>query len=382
VSHARAVPAPAAGRPRLLLVTPDYPPAHGGIQTTAHRIAAGIAGFDIRVVAATVPGARAFDAEQAVRVTRAPGDRRLRAGRNVALNALALAQALRFRPDATLSLHLVASPAAAAIRRATGARTVQYFHAKEIPAKARLAAFAAARADVAIAVSAYTEGLLRATGVSPAAMRRVSPGVDLPSDPRPLPADRPTFVTVARLEDRYKGHDVLVRALAVLRERVPDVRWAVIGEGPLRGELEELARSHGVAGAVRFLGALGDRERDEWLRRSSLLAMPSRLPGAGRAGEGFGIVYTEAGAYGKPVVAGNVGGALDAVADGETGLLVDPTDETAVAGAIARLLLDDALARRLGEAGARRAREQSWPLVVRRLEGILLEALDRRGRSR
>ena len=111
---------------------------------------------------------------------------------------------------------------------------------------------------------------------------------------------------------------------------------------------------------MRFLGAVSDAERDTWLRRADLLAMPSRLPGAGRAGEGFGIVYLEAGAYGKPVVAGNVGGALDAVRDGETGLLVDPADAHAVAEAIARLLLDPDLARRLG-AGGRTARAQALP---------------------
>jgi phosphatidylinositol alpha-1,6-mannosyltransferase len=379
---ARAAGAAAAGaRPRLLLITPDYPPAHGGIQTTAHRVATGVTAMDTRVVALACPGAEAFDRGasrgETVAVRRAPSDPRLRGARNVALNAVAMMDALRFRPDVTLSLHLVASPAAAAIRRALGARTVQYFHAKEIPAKARLAAFAAAHADVVVAVSAYTEGLIRATGAPVAEMRRVSPGVDLPADPRPLPAERPTFVTVARLEDRYKGHDVLMRALALIRKRVPDVQWAVIGDGPLRAKLEELARAQGVADSVSFLGALSDAERDTWLRRADLLAMPSRLPGAGLAGEGFGIVYMEAAAYGKPVVAGNVGGAVDAVLDGQTGLLVDPADPRAVSDAIATLLLDSDLAQRLGRAGAQRAQQLAWPLVVGRLQEMLLEQTDR-----
>jgi phosphatidyl-myo-inositol dimannoside synthase len=362
---------------RLLLITPDFPPAQGGIQTTAHRLATGIERFDTRVVTLSRAGARQYDAPQPTSVLRAPGGSRPGGARLLALNAVALVDAMAHRPDVVLSLHLVASPAAAAIRQALGARTVQYFHAKEIPAKARLAAFAAAQADVVVAVSAYTEGLVRATGARVAEMRRVSPGVDLPADPRPLPAERPTFVTVARLEDRYKGHDVLVHALALIRERVPDVQWVVIGDGPLRGELEALARAHGVADSVRFLGALSDAERDTWLRRADLLAMPSRLPGAGRAGEGFGIVYMEAAAYGKPVVAGNVGGALDAVLDGQTGLLVDPDDPRAVSEAIAMLLLDSDLAQRLGRAGAQRAREFAWPLVVGRLQEVLLEQADR-----
>jgi phosphatidyl-myo-inositol dimannoside synthase len=361
--------------PRLLLVSPDYPPAHGGIQLLAHRLANSIEGFDTRVVALDCPGARSFDAGGEVRVRRVRSDRRLRGARNLPLNLATLAQALGFRPDVTLSMHLVASPAASAIRRLQGARTVQYFHAREIEDKPRLAAFAAQQADAVIAVSSCTAQLVAATGAQPARTRLIPPGVDLPADTRPLPAERPTLVTVARLEHRYKGHDVLVRALALVRERVPGVEWVVIGDGPLRGELEALARSCGVADGVRFLGPLPDAERDTWLRRADVFAMPSRVPDGGTAGEGFGIVYMEAAAHGKPVVAGNVGGAVDAVLDGETGLLVDPTDPAAVAAAIARLLLDAELARRMGEAGARRARDFAWPVIAARVEALLREQL-------
>ena len=91
----------------------------------------------------------------------------------------------------------------------------------------------------------------------------------------------------------------------------------------------------------------------------------------GFAGEGFGIVYLEADAYGKPVVAGNVGGALDSVVDGETGLLVDPSDHVAVAEALTRLLLDRDLAAQLGGAGARRAQEFAWPLICERVGDVL-----------
>ena len=362
-------------RPRLLLLTPDFPPAHGGIQVFAHRLAVGLGGFDSKVIALDCQGARAFDAgsELAVRRVSSRGSAQLRMAR---LNAAAVASAIRFAPQMTLSMHLVTSPAAAAIRSALRARTVQYFHAKEIARKPRLAAFAVRRADVVIAVSEYTAGLIAATGATPAMLRLISPGVDLPREqPAAAPAGPPTFVTVARLQDRYKGHDVLVLALALVRERVPDVQWVVIGDGPLRGELETLARSHGVEDSVRFLGSVSDEERDSWLARADLLAMPSRLPGDGQAGEGFGIAYLEAGAHGKPVVAGNVGGALDAVLDERTGLLVDPTDPRAVAEAIVRLLRDTQLALRLGTAGAARARSLAWPVIVRRVEAVLLEAL-------
>jgi phosphatidylinositol alpha-1,6-mannosyltransferase len=327
---------PRARMPRLLIITPDFPPARGGIQVLVHRVVDGLTGFETLVVALDSEGARAFDAGSRLPIRRVRADRRLGSGRNIMLNGRALREALRFRPQLTLSTHIVASPAAAAIRSAVGARTVQYFYAKEIGYKPRLAAFAARRADAVIAISSYTRALLTSIGVAPELVRLIPPGVDLATDARPLAAERPTVLTIARLEDRYKGHDVLMRALVSVREHVRDVEWIVIGDGPLRGELEALARSLGVAGCVRFLGAVSDEERNLWLRRADVLAMPSRLPGEGRAGEGFGIVYLEAGAYGKP---------------------------------------DKVLARRLGASGADRAQRYAWPLIAGQVQAVLLEQL-------
>ncbi len=371
-----------ADRPRLLILTPDYPPAPGGIQLVSERLAAGIERFDTRVLALAQAGAAQFDRSRSTSVRRVTAPGLPRAGRLALLNAHAVGEALRFRPDVTLSMHLVASPAAAAIRRALGVPVAQYFHAEEIGARPRLAAFAAEQADEAIAVSSYTAGLVRATGAAPAGIRVIPNGVDVPADPAPEPVDRPTFLTVARIQERYKGHDVLVRALALVRAKVPDVQWVVLGDGSLRPGIEALARSYGVADAVRFLGSVSDEQRNSWLRRAGLLAMPSRLPAGGFAGEGFGIVYLEAGAYGKPVVAGNVGGALDAVVDGATGLLVDPLDPLAIAEAISALLLDPQLAGRLGAAGRVRAQEHAWPLIVERVQAVLLELLASSPRAR
>jgi phosphatidylinositol alpha-1,6-mannosyltransferase len=366
---------PRARMPRLLVITPDFPPARGGIQVLVHRLVSGLRGFETRILALDSEGAGEFDAGSDLSTRRVSTSRGPSATRNLSLNAFALREAWRFRPDATLSAHIVTSPAAAVIRRVLGARTVQYFYGKEIGNRPGLARFAARQAHAAIAISSYTSGLLAATGIPPEAISLIPPGVDLPRDPRPQQQARPTFLTIARLADRYKGHDVLVQSLALVRRQVPEVQWIVIGDGPLRPELEALARSQGVADAIRFLGAVSDQERDSWLQRADLLAMPSRLPGGGQAGEGFGIVYLEAGAYGKPVVAGNVAGAVDAVIDGVSGLLVDPVDPVAVGEAITRLLLDKELARRLGRAGAERARSLAWPVMVERVKALLLEQL-------
>jgi phosphatidylinositol alpha-1,6-mannosyltransferase len=124
---------------------------------------------------------------------------------------------------------------------------------------------------------------------------------------------------------------------------------------------------------VRFLGAVSDAERDHWLRSAHVFAMPSRLPAGGFAGEGFGIVYLEANAHLMPVVAGNVAGALDAVVDGETGVLVDPADHIAVARGASRLLGDPEWAAKLGRIGAERAQGFAWPVISRKVEDLLLE---------
>ncbi|HEV3046099.1 MAG TPA: glycosyltransferase family 4 protein [Solirubrobacteraceae bacterium] len=360
-----------SSKPRLLILTPDFPPAHGGVQVLVHRLALGLSGFEVEVVTLAGPGDRCFDGEGTLAVRRVGAHLGDGPARRLALNAAGLRAALRFRPDATLSAHVVTSPAAALVRRLFGGCTAQYFYANEILGKPRLAAFAATHADVAIAISAYTASLILATGASSANLRVIPPGVDLPDEPDAIPAERPTVLTVAQLKHRYKGHDVLVRAIARVRALVPDVEWVVIGEGTLRPELEALAASHGLEGCARFLGAVSDEQRNRWLRMADVFAMPSRL-----AGEGFGIVYLEANAFGKPVVAGNVAGPLDAVVDGVNGLLVDPTDALAVADAVTRLLLDRALARRLGRDGAARASDFAWPLIARRVETALLARFD------
>ncbi len=357
--------------PRVLVLTPDFPPAPGGIQLLMHRIVRHADRLHTRVVTVDGPGARGFDAAGGLDVQRVG---RGAAGRLAVatLNGRALGEAARFRPAAVLSGHIVTAPAAALIAAALRIPVVQYLYASEVGPRPRLAAFAMRRADAAVAISAYTHELAIAHGAPPARVHRILPGVDLPA-PDTIPrADRPTVLTISRLSERYKGHDVILRALPLIRARVPDVEWIVVGDGPLRPGLERNAVSQGLQDNVRFVGSVSDDQRDRWLRRAHVFTMPSRLPAVGSAGEGFGIVYLEAAAHELPVVAGNVGGTLDAVVHEQTGVLVDPADHVALADAITDLLLDPARARALGVAGARRVRELAWPAVARRVEDLVL----------
>lgn len=362
----------------MLVLTPDFPPALGGIQVLVHRLLANARRIDPLVVALGAPGAGDFDREQPFpvrRVGRVPGGRK---AANAVLNARGAAAALRFRPEVVLSAHIVTSPGARAAGALTRAPVVQYFHADEISGRPRLAGSAARGAALSIAVSSYTRDLVRQVGGAAERIRVLPNGVDLPGGERGRRAARPTLLTVARLVKAYKGHDVLARALPLVRARVPDVEWVIVGDGPLRPKLERLVADQGVAGSVRFEGALPDAERDAWLDRAHVFAMPSRVPEGG-GGEGFGIVYLEAAARGIPAVAGNVGGALDAVVHAETGLLVDPTDHVAVADAVSELLADPGRAEALGRKAADRARQFAWPAIAERLEDLLIEA---RGKGR
>lgn len=187
--------------------------------------------------------------------------------------------------------------------------------------------------------------------------------IDLGTDPtffQPGVVREKTLLTVARLVP-HKGHDVAIRALALLP---PEVRYTIVGTGDDRARLEALAREAGVAQRVTFAGALSDAEIAKTYATADIYVGLSREEGV--QAEGFGISFVEAAASGAPSVAGNSAGVPSAVRDGETGILVPPTDPVTAAAAIRRLLDDRALRDRMGRA-ARRAVEShyNWDRVAR-----------------
>jgi phosphatidylinositol alpha-1,6-mannosyltransferase len=356
------------------VLTPDFPPAYGGIQLLVARLVEHLEKFDIRVVAFDGAGAESFDRAARASVRRVRRSAVPKAS-NLLLNARGIREGLAFRPDIVLSAHIIVAPAARAIRRATGTPYVQYLHGNEVAARPHLSRLAVTGAAANIAVSGYTAGLALAVGANPATIHRIPPGVDLRPPPDRPRDRRPTLLTVARLAARYKGHDVVMEALPRIKTSVPDAVWVIVGDGPLRGELVDLAAAHGVSDSVVFEGALPDDERDAWFDRAHVFVMPSRLPPEGAGGDGFGIVYLEAGAHLMPVVAGNVAGPVDAVADGQTGLLVDPTNHVEVADAVTELLRDSRKAEALGAAGAARVQEFAWPKIAAQVDQVLAEVL-------
>lgn len=365
--------------PRVLVAAPAFPPQVGGAELLAERVATNLRGFDVRVVALAHPEAERFDSDLPVDVVRAAlrnGDRHCLK----LLNATVLREAARFRPNVLLSIHVSVIPAAIALK-ALRVPLVQYIHAKEFGVYPRVTRAAMRRADAIVAVSRYTESLAEGAGAPPERVHRVLPGVDSPhvAGPSESPDSEPTLLTVSRIDEAYKGHDVILEALPAIRRSVPEASWVVIGDGPHKRALETAAGSL-PAGAVRFLGRVDDDQRDQWLARARVFVLPSRVPADLAGGEGFGIAALEASAHGLPVVAGRYGGTADAVVDGETGLLVDPTDPGAVAAAVIRLLRDRQEAERMGAAGRRRAMELSWTRTGEAVSEVLAGVIaSRRG---
>lgn len=215
-----------------------------------------------------------------------------------------------------------------------------------------------------VAISAWTAELARET-LDLLGVRNHPPiaTIDLGTDPaqfhpgretgalraRFALGDAPVALTVARLVP-HKGQDVGLRALALLSREFPALRYVMVGSGPDEPRLRELARELGVADRAIIAGQLADDEIADAYATAEVYLGASRRHGAVFA-EGFGISFVEASASGTPVVAGDSGGVRSAVRDGETGLVVPPTDERAVADAIAALLRNPARRAAMGRAG-------------------------------
>jgi len=181
----------------------------------------------------------------------------------------------------------------------------------------------------------------------------------------------PVVCCVSRLVAR-KGQDLLIRALSAVARQVPDVRLLIVGIGPYEATLRKLAADTGVADRVIFTGAAPYAELPAYFRAGDVFAMPCRLRWFGFDVEALGAVFLQGAAVGRPVIAGNSGGAPEAVKPGETGLVVDPTRPGPLAEAITSLLQDRERAERMGRAGAEWVHQEwTWEHMADRLKGFL-----------
>jgi phosphatidylinositol alpha-1,6-mannosyltransferase len=377
---------------RTLIVTNDFPPRQGGIQAFVHELAIRQPPGSVVVYASDHEGSREFDARQPFPVIR---------HRNIVGRASGLLiptpHARRrivstFREQGCNAAWFGASAPlgllAPALREAGAERIVATTHGHEVGwAKLPGARQALRRigegCDIVTYLGDYTlRRLSRAFGPQ-ADLRRLTPGVDADAFNPSVSgetirvryglAQRPVIVCVSRLV-RRKGQDKLIEALPEIRRRVPGAALLLVGKGKYHDELLALAQRHDVAEHVILTGGVPHAELPAHYAAGDLFAMPCRTRRFGMDVEGLGIVFLEASAVGLPVLAGDSGGAPDAVKVGETGYVVDGNSVPAITARAVQLLDDQALRARLGEAGRDWVeREWQWDGIAAQLRAYLDE---------
>jgi len=266
-----------------------------------------------------------------------------------------------------------------ALKKLFGCKLVFYVHGEEITTASSGRLYGNKRrqyleaADKVVAVSSFTcDALTGLMGVRPQAISLIPNGVDTTRfSPGPRDAEliarhglagKKVVLTVGRLV-RRKGIDMALRAMAQVRARRPDVHYLIVGDGELREELQRTIVELGMSNCVTLVGKVSDEELLRYLRTCDLFLMPNRTLADGDT-EGFGLVFREANACHKPVVGGRAGGAVEAVHDEKTGLLVDGYKPEEIAAAVERILSDDVLAERLSTNGLQLARDNSTAAVA------------------
>lgn len=364
---------------RTLLVTNDFPPRPGGIQSYLHALATRLPADSLVVYAPKWKGAEEFDAEQPFPVVRHPTSLMLPTP-----DVLARARDIARAESCEAAWFGAAAPLALLAPSLGLSRAVACTHGHEVGWSMLPVARQALRAigsgvDVVTYVSRYTRSRFSAAFGPMAALEHLPSGVDT-EQYRPDPAaraemrrryglgDRPVIVCVSRLVPR-KGQDVLIRALPLIQRTVPDAALLIVGGGPYRKTLDKMA-----AGSrdVVLTGSVPWEELPAHYNAGDVFAMPCRTRGRGLDVEGLGIVYLEASATGLPVVAGRSGGAPETVRDGITGNVVDGLDVENVAARIASLLADPGTAVKMGRAGREWVSDHwRWDQLAQRLENLI-----------
>ena len=212
------------------------------------------------------------------------------------------------------------------------------------------------------------------------AMVKIAPGIDTehfaPTDASILRRslgleNKKVIVSVGRLVHR-KGQDYLIQSMPLILHQVPNAHLLLVGQGPYLDHLQKLVKEHGLENSVTFIGRVDYKELPQYLCVGDIFAMPSRSRLMGLEVEGLGIVYLEASSCGLPVLAGNSGGAPDAVKQNETGLVVSGTDEKQIASAAIELLNNSDSSKKMGLAGRQWiVNNWRWEIWSKEFEALL-----------
>jgi phosphatidylinositol alpha-1,6-mannosyltransferase len=373
--------------PRTLLVTNDYPPRVGGIQRTLESLVRRFPPDRVAVLCPDADGAGGVDGSAPYRVFRQP-ERFLWPTPDVGRRLHAAVRS--FEADVVLfgavyPLALLGpSLAEAGTPYLAAAHGFEYWLSISPGTHALVRRATSRAARVPVMCSAFIARVVRTAVPDGVPVSVMYPGADVEAFRPDLPyadlrqahgvACRPLVVCVSRLVAR-KGQDVLIRAMPEVRRRAPDAMLLIVGDGPDRERLERLA-SDAPHGSVVFAGQVSESDLPRYYRAGDVFAMPCRNRFGGLEVEGWGNVFIEAAACGRPVVVGDSGGARESLVPGETGLLVDGSDVAQVSEAIGSLLADPARAESMGRAGRERVeRAFAWSRPAEQLAGWLREAV-------
>ncbi len=240
------------------------------------------------------------------------------------------------------------------------------------------------RASINTAVSHFTSGLVTANFPACPRLQTVHLGVDtkrfVPTgDTENVKASlglqgKKIFLTLARLVHR-KGQALVIRSLAELKNK--EIVYVICGKGKAEKDLRQLAEELDVADQVRFAGFINEEQKVQYYQACDLFVMPSKSEGEVGEVEGFGLTYLEANACGKPVIGGNQGGCLEAIAEGESGLLVDPDSPGQLTAAIRKLLDNPDIYHEMAIKARKRVEDAfSWEVSCRKLLELYKNSLD------
>ncbi|WP_034648486.1 glycosyltransferase family 4 protein [Corynebacterium vitaeruminis] len=371
---------------RVLLVTNDFPPTLGGIQSYLRDFVDTLPAEDLVVFASVqdAEAARAWDARQPYKVIRWPV--------KMMLPTLATARRMQeiIREEKIDTVWLGASAPLALMaswaKKAGAKRVVASTHGHEVgwsmlPGARQALKIIGRDCDAITYIAEYTLGRFARAFGGRRKFVHLPSGVSV-TDFVPVAEEErerlrselgwegegPFIVCISRLVPR-KGQDRLIEALPEVLRAFPNAQLVLVGGGSYEKRLRELAQ--GLEDHVSFLGRVDDDVMKKAMQAATVFAMPARTRGKGLDVEGLGIVYLEAQACGIPVLAGDSGGAPETVTP-ESGVVVRGNDVEAIADALKRILSDPAAARQMGMAGRRNVEKRwTWEIMGKRLRDVL-----------
>ena len=352
---------------KTLFITNDFPPRPGGIQTFVYEIVRRFEPSQVSVLTSSWAGDAQFDALHDFEVVRAKTQMLLPTKKTFALakEIIERNQIEQVIFGASAPLGLLAGP----LRKLGIKKIVAFTHGHEVgwaktPVTKQLLRKISNEVDVLTYLTEYTKNqILKGLPKSAAAkMHQLLPAVDsqqFSTSNRDQGnelrtqigfADRPVIVSVSRLMAR-KGHDQLIKTLPKVQEQIPGAALVIVGEGPYRNKLEKFVSQLSLEQDVHFIGKVPFADLPKWYAVGDIFAMPCRTRSAGWDVEGLGIVYLEASATGLPVIAGDSGGAPEAVESDQSGYVVSGTNQDELVNRIVQLLADAQLRDQMGQFG-------------------------------